>query len=89
MKKKKPAKKYGHLTNEERSEIAILLNKKYSLNDIGQALGRDKSTISREIKRNRRKIRSKGGTKNGPYEARVAKHKSYLQKKMPNTKAKK
>ena len=81
MKKKKSIKKYGHLINEERLEIEILLNKKYKLAEIARALKRDKSTICREIKRNRRKIRSRGGTKNGSYEARVAKHKSYLRRK--------
>lgn len=81
MKKKKTIKKYGHLTNEERLEIEILLNKKYKLAEIARALKRDKSTISREVQRNRRKIRSKSGTKNGSYETKVAKHKSYLRRK--------
>lgn len=42
----------AHLTNAERSEIAILLRKGYSHHVIAQALGRSQPSISREIKRN-------------------------------------
>lgn len=42
----------AHITNAERSEIAILLKKEYSHRDIADALGRNQSTISREIERN-------------------------------------
>ena len=42
----------AHITQEERHEIAILLNKKYSYAQIGFALGRDKSVIRREVNRN-------------------------------------
>lgn len=42
----------GHITKAERREIALLLQKKYSRQDIADALGRDISTIKREIFRN-------------------------------------
>jgi len=48
----KKAKKYGHIKKAERSEIAILLKKRYSHGDIAGVLNRDKGTISREIKKN-------------------------------------
>jgi IS30 family transposase len=45
-------KKYSHLTLEEREEIAIALGKGMKQCEIVDLLKRDKSTISREIKRN-------------------------------------
>lgn len=42
----------AHISQEERGEIAILLNKKYTYDEIGIALGRDGSVIRREVKRN-------------------------------------
>jgi len=38
------------------------------------------STISREKKRNRKKIRAKGGTRLGPYLALLANHKAYVRR---------
>ncbi len=72
---------YEHIKKEERNEISILLKKGYGYADIGRALGRDKSTISREVNNNRRKIRTQGGTRNGSYEARVAHHKAYVRRR--------
>jgi len=46
-------KQFTHLTPEERDEIAILRAQCKSLNDIAQKLQRPKSTISRELRRNR------------------------------------
>lgn len=46
-------KKYNHLTADERDEIAVLRAGGASLAEIGEQLGRDKSTISRELRRNR------------------------------------
>lgn len=45
-------KEYHHLTEAERETIQLLLDMGRSPNDIGQALGRDRSTIYREISRN-------------------------------------
>ena len=44
---------YKHFTKQERDEIFILLNKGYSMRDIGYALKRNPSSVSREIKRNK------------------------------------
>ena len=46
-------KLFTHLTPEERDEIAIMQAQGKSLNDIAQKLQRPKSTISRELRRNR------------------------------------
>lgn len=54
----------AHLTDAERSEIAILHAKGFSDREIGEALGRDHTVIGRERKRN--------GTRRG-YDPRVAK----------------
>ena len=44
---------YKHLTLEEREKILYFSAKEYSITDIAKELGRNKSTISRELKRNR------------------------------------
>lgn len=46
------AKKYEHLTLLERDQITTMLYEHKSLSEIALALGRSKSTLSREIKRN-------------------------------------
>jgi len=45
-------KPYKQLTQSEREHIANLLSEGYSLGDVAKALGRNKSTISRELARN-------------------------------------
>ena len=45
-------KSYNHISRDERVAIGIMLKDGKSLNDIARALGRNKGTISREIKRN-------------------------------------
>lgn len=44
---------YKHLTLEEREKILFFSAKEYSVTEIAKELGRNKSTISRELKRNR------------------------------------
>lgn len=46
-------KQFTHLTPEERDEIAVMRAQGKSLNDIAHKLQRTKSTISRELRRNR------------------------------------
>lgn len=41
-----------HINRDERAQIEILLKQKKSISEIARLLGRDKSVISREIKRN-------------------------------------
>lgn len=48
-------KHYTHLTQEERYQISLLLQAKTSPSEIARILGRHKSTISREIRRNKGK----------------------------------
>ena len=47
--------KYTQLSQEERYTIAFLLRRRYSHAAIAQELGRHRSTITREIERNKRK----------------------------------
>jgi IS30 family transposase len=44
---------YTHLTQAERYQIEILRKAKHKQSDIAALLGRDKSCISRELRRNR------------------------------------
>lgn len=69
---KNATKKFSHLSKSERNEIAILLNKKYSLRNIAKALKRSVSAISDEIKLN--------GVK-GKYDSKKAHHKAYVRRK--------
>lgn len=55
--------KYTQFTDAERSQIKILLEKGFSQRDIGKGLGRSPSSISREIKLNK---------KNGKYNPKAA-----------------
>ena len=57
-----------HLTKEQRYTISVMLQKGYSQKEIAKAIDKDKSTISREIKRNRDK-------RNGVYKANLAQKK--------------
>lgn len=82
-------KKYGHLSQAERDRIEALFDNGHNQKEIAQVLKRDAGTISREIKRNRRKIRKKGGTINGKYEASVAQHKAYVNRKYAKYQGKK
>ena len=43
---------YKHITPEEREKILILRSKNYTITDIANSIGRNKSTISRELMRN-------------------------------------
>ena len=65
-------KTYSHISKSERLEISILLNKGYSIRDIGKVLDRSPGTISDEIKRN---------SVNGMYDPKKAHHKAYTKRK--------
>jgi len=47
---------YKHLSSEERDKIAYLRAQDKSISDIAEIIGRNKATISRELKRNRSPI---------------------------------
>lgn len=44
---------YCHLSKEQRNEIENLLNKSMNFTSIGEALKVDRTTISKEVRRNR------------------------------------
>ena len=44
---------FNHLTQEERYHIYIMHKKNISLGEIAKDMGRHKSTISRELRRNK------------------------------------
>lgn len=74
----KRVKKYVGLSNAERSEIATLLNRGYSIREIARALERSPNTISREIKVNSVTDKVSGIRK---YNAKKAKAKSRLSRR--------
>ena len=69
MKKKKH---YFHIKKAERLEIAILLNRGYSIRDIAKAIGKGKSSVAEEIKNRSTK---------GKYDPRQANIKARLKRK--------
>ena len=71
---------YTHLDQTKRDRIQALLESKHTQQEIAQVLGVHKSTISREVARNRRKKRLRGGTRWGRYEASAANHKAYVRR---------
>lgn len=73
-------KNHRHLQQGDRDRIDALFNNGIKQKDIAKILKVDKSTISREIKRNRRKIRKPGGTTNGRYESTTAQRKAKLRR---------
>ena len=73
-------KKYNQLTADERDKIAIFMARGFNLNDIAKMLGRNRSTISREIRRN-------GAAKYKSYTPHAAEARSKLRKSVANTHA--
>lgn len=59
---------YKHFTPKQRTEIAVLLRAEHKQKDIAKILGKDPSSISRELQRN--------GNTNGSYRVSIAKHKT-------------
>jgi len=82
---KKAQKAYAHLSQNERDRISILRSQGYSIRDAALVLGRDHSTVSRELRRNSRVV--KRGRRNGQgrvlgeYDANSAKLKAYVRRK--------
>lgn len=63
---------YTHFSKTERLELSILLKKGYSLRSIADVLGRNPSSVSRELKRNK---------VNNEYNSLKANHKAYVKRK--------
>ena len=70
-----PAQQRRALTSQDRAVIAALLRQELSYAQIGAAIGRDKSVISREVRRNR------GG--DGSYHASVAHRGAHENRRRP------
>lgn len=85
----KQKKKYRHLGQTKRDRIQALWDSGHQQREIAAIVGVHKSTISREIKRNRRRQRLKGGIRLGPYEASIAQHKAYVRRKYSKYQGKK
>lgn len=62
---------YQHFKQSDRDEISILLKKGYSHRDIADAIGKDHSSVSREIKNHKTK---------GVYDPRKAEHKARVKR---------
>jgi IS30 family transposase len=88
-KKHKGNKGKPHLTQLQRDRIDAMFHNHQTQKDIARILGVAQSTISREINRNRRKIKIRGATKNGDYESSVAHHKAYVRRKYAKYQGKK
>jgi len=91
MKKIKNNKKYKHLNQFDRDRIGAMLSAGHKQIQIAKVLDVDKSTISRELNRNKRKRKGLRGTKitNGKYDATLANHKSYVRRKYAKWQGKK
>jgi transposase, IS30 family len=74
-------KKYRHLVQLDRDRLEALLKSGHTQTEIAAVLKVDKSTVSRELKRNRRRKRKRKKVRLGPYEATVAEHKAYVRRK--------
>jgi len=74
-------KNYKQLNQMDRDRIEALLIAGHKQTEIAKILGRNKGSISREIKRNRRRIRIRGSSKIGCYQSSVANHKAYVRRK--------
>lgn len=76
----KKRRKYAHFNQAKRDRLEALWKSGHTQKEIAEILGFNQSAISRELKRNCRKKRVKGGTINGPYEAMAAEHKSLVRR---------
>jgi transposase, IS30 family len=74
--------KYIQLSSEERDKIAILRAHGLSLEKIAQAIGRNKSTISRELKRNNSPIYNVYLPHKADMRAKERKHQSGKRKRL-------
>lgn len=82
-------KGYKHLTQGDRDRIQALLDSKVRPAEIARILGRDKSTIGREIWRNKRVRGDIPVVNPEQYEATSADHKAYVRRHYANYQGKK
>lgn len=82
-------KKYKHLNQAKRDRLQAMLDSGLRQNKMAVILEVDPATICREIQRNRRRARKKGGVLNGRYEATVAEHKALVRREASKYQGKK
>jgi IS30 family transposase len=82
-------KNYGHFTQYERDRLQAMLEGGHKQKDIAEILNWDQGSISREIKRNRRRRHKNGRTYYGRYQATIAGNKSYVRRKYSKYQGKK
>lgn len=75
---------YTHLSCEERDKIAVLRAKDYSYGSIARSIGRDKSTVFRELNRNRSPIYNVYLPHKADGRAKERKHKAGKRKRLKN-----
>lgn len=73
-------KKYEHLNQAKRDRLQAMLDSGLRQNKIAEILKVDPATISREVARNRKRARIKGGVRLGIYESEVAEHKARVRR---------
>ncbi|EGO2587809.1 IS30 family transposase [Enterococcus faecalis] len=78
----------SYLSSEERCYIEVALREGISVSQIALNLGRHRSSIYREIKRNTMKIGTKGNFAAMPYQASSAQNITKMRKKQAGTKTK-
>ena len=82
-------KSYGHLTQSERDRIQALLDTHVRPAQIARILGRDKTTIGREIERNKRSRGDIPVLNIQQYQASAADHKAYVRRQYADYQGKK
>ena len=80
MKKHNKESQYSQLDQAKRDRVQALRTNGHTQTEIARILGVRQSTISRELQRNCRKVRTKHGTRDGPYESSVAQRKAYVRR---------
>lgn len=73
-------KQYKHFNQAKRDRLEALLNSGHRQGEIAGILEVSQSSISRELKRNRRKIRPGDKIKNSRYESSAAEHKALVRR---------
>lgn len=73
-------KKYEHLDQAKRDRLQAMLNSGLRQNKVAEILKVDPATISREVARNRKMAKIKGGRILGIYEAEAAEHKAQVRR---------
>jgi IS30 family transposase len=82
-------KNYGHFTQYERDRLQAMLDCGHKQKKIAEVLNKDPGSISREIKRNRKRRHKNGRTYYGHYRATIAGNKSYVRRKYSKYQGKK